>query len=76
MEYALVEFTTEMASLVNKVFCVTGAASGMGLATAKLLLSSGASARPGTTHHSYYAGYFYMGQHEISISVYVKFAYI
>lgn len=43
MEYALVEFTTEMASLVNKVFCVTGAASGMGLATAKLLLSSGAS---------------------------------
>ncbi|KAE8382416.1 oxidoreductase [Aspergillus bertholletiae] len=31
------------ASLANKVFAVTGAASGMGLATAKLLLSRGAS---------------------------------
>jgi NAD(P)-dependent dehydrogenase (short-subunit alcohol dehydrogenase family) len=31
------------ASLANKVFTVTGAASGMGLATAKLLLARGAS---------------------------------
>jgi NADP-dependent 3-hydroxy acid dehydrogenase YdfG len=30
-------------SLTNKVFTLTGAASGMGLATAKLLLAHGAS---------------------------------
>lgn len=35
--------THNMASLSNKVFVVTGAASGMGLTTAKLLLTRGAS---------------------------------